>query len=340
MTAIQPETVMLPALVGIVRTLETRGLPMPALLDKAGLTAAQLRQLDVDARVPTSRLADLYEFAMVELRDPGLPIRIAQAQSEEDLGVFGFVIATATDGVTAIRRAARYARVAFDCGVDWSVTEHDDRIRVEFPMSPRGLAQRIQAEAGIASFLQYFRSMGHVDVVPNEVVFSHPEPTDTSAHAAFFRCPIRWSSGHAAFEFERHWAENALTPKADAKMSEFFQRYTEELLTSLKSDRPLTEQVRAILERELVSGEVSSARVAKQMGMSERSLRRALQAEDVGFRDLVDDVRRERAKMLLRSRATTVSDVAYLIGFSDVSAFSRAFKRWTGTSPRDFRLHS
>lgn len=340
MTEIQPETVMLPALAGIIQTLHERGLPMPALLKHAGLTPAQVRELDVDARVPTSRLADLYDYAMRESRDPGLPIRIAQQQSEDAIGVFGFVIATATDGVTAIQRAARYARVAFDCGVDWMVHESDDKIRVTFPMTPKNLAQRIQVEAGIASFLQYFRTMGHLDVLPSDVVFPHPEPEDTSAHAAFFRCPIRWAAGPASFEFERHWAENALTPKADAHMSEFFQRYAEELLTSLKADRPLTEQIRAILERELAGGEVSSSRVAKQLGMSERSLRRALQAEDVGFRDLVDDVRRERAKMLLRSRATTVSDVAYLIGFSDVSAFSRAFKRWTGTSPRAFRLHS
>ncbi len=337
MRQVQPETVVLPALVSVLHTLASRGLAMEKLLEIVQLSASSLHNPDVDARVPTARMVELYDYAARALNDPGLPIRIAEGQRSENLSIVAFIIATASDGASAVRRAGRYLRIAFDTGVDWEVEDRADAIQVRFPLSPKSLASRIQIECGIASFVHHFRTMGQVDVIPNYVTFPHAAPDHTRTHEAFFRCPIRWGEGVAEFEFDRSFADRAVSPKADAKMSEFFQRYADELLEGLKSRAPLRERVKVILERELASGDALSQCVAKQLGMSERSLRRALQGEGVGVRDLIEEVRRERAMALLRGRETTVSDVAYLIGFSDVSAFSRAFKRWTGHSPRQFR---
>ncbi|MEM9072373.1 MAG: helix-turn-helix domain-containing protein, partial [Myxococcota bacterium] len=243
----------------------------------------------------------------------------------------------AATGVEAITRAARYARVAFDYGVDWQVFEEDDVIRISFPTSPTTLAERIATEVGVAAFLHYFRTMGRQDVVPSDVVFSHAAPADTRAHKAFFRGPIRWGAGVPGFAFDAAYAERSVLPKADRSMNQFFERYADDLLEQMQRGTTARARVRAIVEVELANGDPSSGQVAKRLAMSERSLRRTLREEGTTFREVVDEVRHGRALSLLRAPQMSVAQVAYLLGFSDVSTFSRAFKRWTGTSPRAFR---
>ncbi|MEM9071169.1 MAG: AraC family transcriptional regulator, partial [Myxococcota bacterium] len=227
-------TVMLPALLNILGTLREQGLPMGELLNAAGLRPSVFDPIDFDARIPTSAVLAVYDYAARALDDPAVSIRIAEGQKPEHLSVVGFVIATAATGVEAITRAARYARVAFDYGVDWQVFEEDDVIRISFPTSPTTLAERIATEVGVAAFLHYFRTMGRQDVVPNNVVFSHAAPADARAHKAFFRGSIRWGAGVPGFAFDAAYAERMVLPKADRSMNQFFERYADDLLEQMQ----------------------------------------------------------------------------------------------------------
>ena len=99
----------------------------------------------------------------------------------------------------------------------------------------------------------------------------------------------------------------------------------------------LASRANEAIDAELASGAVSLASVARRLAMSERSLQRRLEAEGIGFAALIDAARRRRAESLLRSRDVSLTEIAFLLGFSEQSAFTRAFKRWTGKSPRDAR---
>jgi AraC-like DNA-binding protein len=161
---------------------------------------------------------------------------------------------------------------------------------------------------------------------------------DDTAHRAFFKAPVEFGTGVCDFVFDRADAERAVLPKADPAMNAFFARYANTLLEQhVQPDLPVVERIRAFIERHLADGEPTAESAAKQLAMSGRSLRRSLRGEGTTFRELVEGVRRARAHALLDQPHITASETAYLLGFSDLTAFSRAFKRWTGKSPREYR---
>jgi AraC-like DNA-binding protein len=108
-------------------------------------------------------------------------------------------------------------------------------------------------------------------------------------------------------------------------------------LAQVDVDAPISARVQDAIARELPSGPPTMVQIAKRLGVSERTLRRALEEESTSFRVMVEGVRRGRAEQLLAQRRTSIGEIAFLLGFSDASAFSRAFRRWSGKTPKEFR---
>ena len=128
--------------------------------------------------------------------------------------------------------------------------------------------------------------------------------------------------------------------RADATLHRFFVRYADDLLEArgaIPESGSLADRVREVVAPALPNQDASSRFVARRLGISERSLRRQLAAEGDSFRALVDEVRRVKAESLLKESDTPIGEIALLLGFSDTSAFSRAFRRWCGISPQRFR---
>jgi AraC-like DNA-binding protein len=327
-------SVGVPILANYVRYARARSISRREVCDAAGIREEELD--DPERRFPLQVLDAMIEFLMRRVDDPALPIHLIESTETEDLGVMGFAVLTSESADEAIRRAVRYLALLCDRGGwDLSTDEHEYRFRWVGPF-PKTLAERVFAEAGTAAFVHHMRRTSGLDRAPVEVTFQHPAPVDTRAHRRFFRSPIDFSAPANTFRFRKADVVDAVPRRADAAMNAFFVRYAEIELAKVES-QGLVDRVRDAVLRSLASGEPSAPAIAKRVGMSERSLRRALAKEGTSFRSVVDELRRDRAQSLLVKREATIAEIAFLLGFADASAFSRAFRRWCGLSPQAYR---
>jgi AraC-like DNA-binding protein len=315
-----------------------RGLERDAMLRVIGRPLEALREPGL--QIPVQALFDLYAHVMRELDDPAVPLRIADATTMEDLYVMGFAVLTAHDGKEAIQRAVRYGRLITNSS-RWEESEHEDRAVIRYHRDvPPGLGStlgvRAANEGALADFVAGVRQLQGAHITPLRVRFRHRAPRDISAHQAFFRCPVEFDAPHHEFELPISVYRNKFE-NANTALSAFFVKHAEELLRQHATDDTLQARVRREIADQLPSGELSLARVARRLGMSERSLRRHLTEENASFSQLASEVRYERARALLGSPRLSLGEIAFLLGFSDVSAFSRAFKSWSGMAPGQYR---
>lgn len=320
--------------VKLIEWAAARGLDARELYQRAGL-APQGGEATPHARVPGALYFEIWEEVMRALRDPALPIAFATTVRLEDYHLLGFLALTSADGRAALHRLSRYLGLLTEAG-EWVLEDRGRAIAarwfrrdVDF-----SLGHRVGNECAVAQLIHVLRQLRRGDLTPAAVSFRHPEPPDASAHRRFFRCPIQFGAASDGFTLDA--ALLGFAPVlANQALNGLLEGYAEELLA--RSPRGgLPDRVREAVLRALPDGAPRLPRIARQLGMSERNLRRALEAEGITFRDLVDQIRRAQAEELLRSHAASSHEIALLLGFSEASAFSRAFKRWHGKSPRDF----
>jgi AraC-like DNA-binding protein len=295
-------------------------------------TAAELD--DPDARLPVAPAMRFWAHLARRVDDPGLPVRFAASLSASDVGVLGFAALTAGSAREAMARAIKYYAVLADTA-QLIATESAAGIHIALVRpGERTLALRLMNENTLACILQVVRGVTRARVVPIGVGFRHRAPRDVAAHRAFFGVAPTFDASGDWLVLPAGALERA-PPSPDAAMTSFFERHAQRILARIASDEPLAARVRSAIAQALTGGVPSMAAIARRLGTSDRTLRRALDREGIGFRGLVDDVRRELAAEYLSTSRATVTEIAFLLGFSEASAFSRAFRRWYGRAPRD-----
>lgn len=311
-----------------------RGMDATAIARAAGISATDVG--DPERRVGIAGLYAAWETVMRALRDPAVPVNVARTYRIEDLHVMGFALMSSADAREACARAIRYFALLSDSG-RWELEEIGDRAIVRWWRSGElSLGHRVANEAAMAVFVHTFRQVVG-EAVPVAATFRHAAPAKSGAHARFFGAGARFGDDEDSFSFAREVLDR-IPRTANPALSAFFERHAESLLPHY-AGVSMADRARDAIARELASGMPTMSTVARRLGASERSLRRRLAEEGVKFRDLVSDVQRVRARELLRQPDATVTDVAFLLGFSDASAFARAFKRWFGHSPKELRAY-
>jgi AraC-like DNA-binding protein len=168
------------------------------------------------------------------------------------------------------------------------------------------------------------------------VSLMRPIPPDLGTHRRLFPCPIAFGEAFNAIWFGAGFLDKPVT-SADASLSPVLTRHADDLLAALPPSANVGSRLRAMLAGTLPRGVPDLPAAAKALGVSSRSLQRHLDGEGTSFKALLDDVRRELAIGYLRDGTRTISEVAFMVGFAEVSAFSRAFRRWTGKSAKTWR---
>jgi AraC-like DNA-binding protein len=196
-------------------------------------------------------------------------------------------------------------------------------------------APRQSHDAALAYILAFFRWMTGEHIVPLQVSFAYSQPADTGPYERLFQCPLSFGASHYSMSFAREVMDAKLA-SGNATLAQMHDQFAGDYLARFEHTR-VTHQARQVLCRLLPQGEPKRQAVASALSMSTRTLQRRLQEENTSFQHLLDETRRELAMQLLRQRRLTLLEVAYLLGFADPSNFFRAFKRWFGMPPGQYR---
>ena len=285
----------------------------------------------------TDYYAFLEEIAAVDPHVRTLPLKAGESMRCDDYGIFGLAWKSAVNLRGSYQRAERYAQVLTNVSTYQVVDVDQGALMHLHREGERRLGMRLSNEATIASVTSISRQVASVPFNPSAVFFKHPAPDDISDHKAYFGCPVHFGSDKDALLVSKEALE---TPNklGDATISGFFDTHLKEEVSQLEDKTSLSYQVCAIISRSLSEGIPKISDVAGQLAMSGRTLQRKLSEQHHTFQALVDESRRQLAKYLVRETEHNFSEIAFMCGFSDQSAFNRAFKRWSGQTPRSYRL--
>jgi len=324
---------------GFLGLIALEGLDPAPVLAEAGVTSEDLA--DIDGRIELKRCEALAGAVMIRLGERHI-LSVFSRLKAGNFGILDYVIRNSRTLGESLERLARYTHVnnsIADC-----VLELDpERARVSF-VQPPTVSQafvRLSATAWLASCVVIVRELVGPEFAPIEALLPNPEPgaADREAYKDLLRCSLRFGAPLAAFVVPRADLTRAVE-NADPALAELIEPQLERALADAGASSRAAVPVRRALVAMLGGQEPTLERVAKRLGTTPRTLQRRLRDENTTFQDLLDSVRHELALVHVGKQASSIDEIAWLLGFSNGSAFHRAFKRWTGVTPGEFRRHA
>ena len=265
-----------------------------------------------------------------------LPLLVGDAMRPDEYGALGLAWKAAPDLMGSFSRVARYARL-WTSIVRYELVETDGGVLfTEHRQGPRRLGMRISIEADLASGVSLSRQVSPDPFAPVEVYFKHPAPKTKEHHEAYFGCPVHFDADMDAMLLSRASLSKP-NNLGDAGITQFLVSYLDRELGEIRDLPNLAAQTKDEIARALSEGLPKMADIARRLGMSVRSFHRRLGEHGVNFQALTEETRREIAMGMLKEERYSLSEIAFMAGFSEQSAFTRAFKRWTGHTPAEFR---
>lgn len=317
----------------IRRALDRAGLDSAALFAAAGLDPAALD--DPNARYPLAQTTRLWELSVRASDDPAFGLVVAGQVTQTTFHALGYALSASGTLREAFERIVRYFRLVSDA-VDLEFAADGDAYRFLLRPLPGPVQPAPEAvDAFISLFVRFCRSRLGRDFSPLRLTLRRAAPLDASGYTHILRCPIEFGAAENAIWFAREPFDR----KLDDANPELARHHDEIALRYLaRFDKEnLRARVRAALTELLPTGLPSAEGVAERLHVSLRSLQRRLAEEGASFESLLNDTRRELALSYLQDRRYSIGEITFLLGFSDTSSFTRAFRRWQSCSPSEYR---
>lgn len=323
----------------IVHYAATQGIDANHLCTTIGISPDLLEQ--PDRYISGEPLQALWRELVQQTGDDNVGLHMGESFNLSAIGILGYVLFNCQTIEQVLEKLARYTAL-FSQGVtiqvsvasgqvwcDCEVVSHLKNYLLEAPRQP--------IESTFSALLTAIKTLTGKPLVLNAVWFQHPRPRDIAEHQRIFRVPVQFSQPHSRLVFDvacLQWAVLSANPS----LLQTFEDHAEILLSELNHSNPYTHQVMQEITRQLTAEVPAIETIARSFAISVRHLQRSLQAEGTSYQRLLDQTRKELALRYLKKSDTAIYDIAFLLGFSEPSAFNRAFKRWTGKTPRDYRL--
>ncbi|MGC1949052.1 MAG: AraC family transcriptional regulator ligand-binding domain-containing protein [Pseudolabrys sp.] len=310
------------------------GVDVELLLRQAHLTAREIKNKDIPLGVQNQiKFVDLVASAT---SDPLLGLRLAYSYDLREIGLLYYVSASAETLLGSLLRVARYSDVANE-GVDLEVKK-GDLLRVRLHYS--GVARHSdvhQIEFWMASLVRICRKVIGSNLKPIEVRITHNRRKRVPEMEKLLRCSVKTGADVDEIIFGKESGEHPVVT-ADPYLERLCVRLCDETLARLgKKTSPLRVRVENVVATLLPHGEMNFDAVAAKLDMSGRTLSRKLALEGHSFSGIVNDLRLALARRYLAESDMSISEIAWLLGYSEVANFTHAFHRWTGTNPRSER---
>ena len=304
------------------------------LFAAAGLDMSQLET--PGARYPLPKIRTLWQLAVTATGDPAIGLKAGQRVRPGSFHALGFAWLASRTLLDALQRLVRYHQVLSTASVKATLSAEPRRysLSFEFP-DPASRLPPEGVDGAMAALLQLCRIALERDVRPLRVDLCRDSAGHARIYRDTFRSAVHFRAEVDAIHFDRATVEAPLpshSPEVATATDQVVDRYLETL-----DGARVAGQIRSLLIGLLPSGESDAARVAYELHLSVSTLQRQLGDEGLTYRDVLDDTRRSLAEAHLRDGRLSQTQIAYVLGFSDQSNFSRAFKRWTGRSPSQFQ---
>ena len=311
------------------------GADVDVFLQQAQLTSRQIK--DDDIQLGVQNQIKFVELVANATGDPLLGFHLAYSYDLREIGLLYYVIASAETLLGSLLRVARYSAVAND-GVDLQVNK-GNLIRVHLHYS--GVARHSdvhQIEFWMASLVRICRTLIGTNCKPIEIRIMHDRRKQVPEMEKLLGCAVKTGADVDEIIFSRESGEYPIVT-ADPYLNRLCVRFCEETLArrGKKTTSPVKVRVENAIATLLPHREMQFSSVAAHLGMSERTLARRLESEGHTFSRILDDLRLALARRYLAESEMSISEIAWLLGYSEVGNFTHAFHRWTGTNPRTER---
>ncbi len=316
----------------LLEYLESEGLDPKDILDRVGIPQSALE--NTKTRFPKQKFQTLWQVASEVTGDPAIALRVSTLVKANTLGIIGY-LASASESVRnafeLVKGLTPLLWEDFECDL-----ESDDEVAfIRCATGKDQQAGRFTTEYAIGLTVTISRALWAGGSEPLEARFSYPAPDYADEYERILRIPIRFDADEDGVLFPISMMDS-LNPSADAALRQLLERYAADQLASIPTSARFPQRVRACILSMVPLGNLTADGVAAQFNMSNRTLRRRLQEEETSYQEILDDVRAELARHYLTKEKREIDEVAFLLGFSDPSAFTKAFRRWTGQTPADF----
>jgi len=303
-------------------------------LARAGIAPSDF--VDPDARIAHRSVMEILRAYVARTGDTTVGLRAGQSLETGDLEVLEFATRSCATLRDAIKCSARYMHLLNEAA-EISLVEGGQDAMWSFRVTD-GVPQPDAANdfilASTASFVRRYTGVREPAI---EVHVRHNEPAYAATYQEVFGTRVRFGMPHNGFVFSRSRLDQPML-RAQPVVQAAFESRARELSERLGA-AGMRHQIMELVMAQLRTGRVSMSGLAREFAMSVATLRRRLDQEGTSFSKVVDDARRALAEAYLRDRRLSISEIAFLLGFSHAPAFYGAFRRWTGTTPSDYRAH-
>ncbi|MGI9291129.1 MAG: AraC family transcriptional regulator [Gammaproteobacteria bacterium] len=307
--------------------------PLP-VFEKADIDPTRL---DVSgARYPYSSMQKLWAASIEATGDPCFGLIVGRNIRPTTFHALGFSWVSSRTLLESLQRLCRYSRLLTTAPSEITLTEADGMCTLH----DQALADRqreyhpASADAFFMAVIGLCRQASNKHFRPAQVCLRYRDPNLIETYVNAFDCPVHFNADHPSITFNKGDLERPL-PGDNLELALTHDRIAEEYIAALNPETISTE-VRKLLIELLPSGEASQQHVASEMNRSLSTLQRQLAAEGTSYKTIREQTRQELAEKYVREGRYSLSQIAYLLGFSDQSNFSRAFRRWTGHSPGNY----
>jgi AraC-like DNA-binding protein len=269
------------------------------------------------------------------VNDPALGLAIGKRIAPRHVGVLGYLVLSCQNLGEALNRFARYQRLVYDVNpFSVSVDERGMELRwgVEY-----GKPGALVDETSIAALFNFLHILTSQPLHPSYVCFVNPQPKNIHTYLDYFKCPVEFDKSFTCVRFPLSFLSIPLL-HSDTTLLDLLSQQAEALLLVLPKADVFEEKLQQVIVQSLHEGEPTLPVVAAHLALSSRTLQRRLQERGLVFQAILEDTRRELATRYLQDKTLSLTDIALLLGYSEQSAFNRAFKRWYNAPPKSYRM--
>jgi AraC-like DNA-binding protein len=321
----------------VINYAETHGVSREKICRAVNLDCAKL--LYPDAQIPFVQLIKLYEYAALLSGDPDFGLHLGEQSNPKMYELLGYVTMNSQTFGGFLDCLLRYQQI-WTNAVRFSletISVSDIHLSYIYRISETSTEERRhESENMLSVIMKMGRMVTAVNWMPRETHFEHQQPNCVSEHQRIFGEFVYFNRPQTRLVFDSYIMSLPVI-EADPKLFAMLRSYAENLLPEINPEAEISARVSEVLGKSLAGGQRSIGVVSKQIGVSPRTLQRKLNEEGTSYHKLVEDVQRALSERYLKSSELTICEISYLVGFSQQSAFQRAFKRWKGITPKEFQ---